>query len=166
MKSLISLRHLAALGLFAGLFAGSASAQVDTATMTVTASVAPSCELQLVDNMAFGTLDQTTDNQAQADITWVCTSGNNSEIRLDGGSSGDITSRAMGGSGSLPYQLFTDAARSQVFGDGTSGNAVAVTGTGYGNPSTITVYGQVDQADAAAAAAGDYLDTINVTILF
>ena len=38
--------------------------------------------------------------------------------------------------------------------------------TGYGTPATVTVYGRVTQAAAAAANAGNYSDTVNVTITF
>ena len=166
MKSLISLRRASGLALIAAAWAGTAGAD-DTANMTVTANVAPSCQLTTVDTLGFGTLDPTSDNDAQADITWVCTSGFNTTIELDGGSSGDLTARTMGGSGILPYQLFRDAARTEVFGDGSAGSfTTPVSGTGYGNPDTVTVYGRVDQADAAAAVAGNYLDTVGVTIVF
>lgn len=134
--------------------------------MTVTANVAPSCQLTNVDAMAFGQLDQTADNDAQADITWVCTNGYDSEIQLDGGGSGSIASREMSGPVALTYQLFTDAGRTVVFGDGVTGNVVNVTGSGYGNPATVTVFGRVDQADASIADPGNYIDTITVTILF
>lgn len=165
MKSLFSTLAICGVALSASLFTGSAFAQ-DTATMTVTANVAPSCQLTNVDALAFGQLDQTADNDAQADITWVCTNGYDSEIQLDGGGSGSILLRSMSGPGALAYQLYTDAARSIIFGDGGLGDVVNVSGTGYGNPATVTVYGRVPQADAAAADPGNYIDTINVTILF
>ena len=72
----------------------------------------------------------------------------------------------MAGPGALPYQLYTDAGRSQIFGDGTTGNAAGVSGTGYATPDTVTVYGRVAQADAQAAKNGNYNDTVVVTIVF
>lgn len=166
MTSILTPRRIAVSVLLGSLYAASASAQ-DVATMTVSANVSPSCQLTSVDALAFGELDETADNDAQADISWVCTNGFDTEIQLDGGvTAGDISARTMGGDGTLPYQLYTDASRTTVFGDGTTGDVVDVTGAGYGSPATVTVYGRVDQADAEVAAAGNYTDTINVTILF
>lgn len=165
MKSLCSWRRVCTFGLLVGVLAGPAVAD-DTGTMNVTANVAPSCQLNAVGTMAFGTLDQANNNDAQADITWVCTIGFNTTIVLDGGGSGSIGARAMGGAGTLPYQLYTDSARTIVFGDGTTGSAVGVNGAGYGSPGTVTVYGQVTQANAAAAVAGNYTDAVGVTIIF
>lgn len=138
----------------------------DVANMLVTANVAPSCQLNSVPTIAFGTLNPLADNDTQGDIVWVCTSGTNTVIELDGGGSGNIAGRTMAGPGALPYQLYTDAGRSQVFGDGTTGNSVGVSGTGYASPDTVTVYGRVAQADAQTATNGNYSDTVVVTIVF
>ena len=165
MNSLNSLRRVSALTLLIAGFAGTAVAD-DTGTLNVTANVAPSCLLNSVGTMAFGTLNQAADNNAQADISWVCTVGYNTTIELDGGGSGSIAARAMGGAGTLPYQLYTDSARTIVFGDGGTGTAVPVSGVGYGSPGTVTVYGQVTQANAAAAGSGNYTDAVGVTVIF
>lgn len=139
----------------------------DVANMLVTANVAPSCQLNSVPTIAFGTLNPLADNDTQGDIVWVCTSGTNTVIELDGGGSGNILARTMAGPiAPLPYQLYTDAGRSQVFGDGTTGNAVGVAGVGYASPGTVTVYGRVAQADAQTAQNGNYNDTVVVTIVF
>jgi len=139
----------------------------DVANMLVTANVAPSCQLNSVPTIAFGTLDPLIDNNTQGDIIWVCTSGTSTVIQLNGGGSGNILARTMTGTpGALPYQLYTDASRSQIFGDGTTGNDVGVSGTGYATPDTVTVYGRVAQADAESATNGNYSDTVVVTIVF
>jgi spore coat protein U-like protein len=138
----------------------------DVANMTVMANVAPSCQLSSVPTIDFGTLDPLINNDAQGDITWVCTNGSNTVIRLDGGGAGDIGARAMAGAGSLPYQLYTDNARTTVFGDGATGDTVPVAGVGYASPGNVTVYGRVAQADAAVAPNGNYSDTVQVTIVF
>ena len=138
----------------------------DVAPMLVTANVAPSCQLNSVPTIAFGTLDPLIDNNTQGDIVWVCTSGTSTVIQLNGGGSGNILARTMAGPSALPYQLYTDASRSQIFGDGTTGNDVGVSGTGYATPDTVTVYGRVAQADAESATNGNYSDTVVVTIVF
>lgn len=165
MKQLFHSRRVLAVGLAAGFFSSFAMAS-DVANMQVTANVAPSCQLTAVPTLAFGTLDPLADNLAQADITWVCTNGYNTVITLDGGGSADINARAMSGAGTLPYQLYTDSARTQIFGDGVTGNAAPVSGVGYASPGNVTVYGRVLQADAAVAVNGNYTDTVQVTIVF
>jgi spore coat protein U-like protein len=163
MRKLRSVTRILVPASALALIVGPISAN-ETAQMTVQAVVAPACQLTAIEVLDFGLLDQAAVNDAQADITWVCTAGHATTIELDGGGSGNILARTM--SGSLPYQLYTDAGRSQVFGDGTNGSVVAVNGAGYASPATVTVYGRVTQADAAAASGGNYNDTINVTIFF
>ena len=76
-----------------------------------------------------------------------------------------IANRMMNGPTTLAYQLYTDAGRTTIFGDGSSGNsAVDVTGAGYGVPQNVIVYGRVLQADAASASGGNYTDTVQVLI--
>ena len=150
----------------AGVLIGGAVTADDVANMQVTANVAPSCQLNSVPTIAFGTLNPLANNDAQGNITWVCTNGFNTVIQLGGGGSADINARAMGGGGTLAYQLYTDAARTLVFGDGTTGNAVPVSGVCYASPANVTVYGRVLQATAAVATNGNYSDTVQVTIVF
>jgi spore coat protein U domain-containing protein, fimbrial subunit CupE1/2/3/6 len=150
----------------AGVLLSSAALADQSATMTVQANVLASCELSSVPTIDFGNLDPTTDNLTQGDITWVCTNGYDTVIKLDGGGSANILARTMGGAGTLPYQLYTDASRTQVFGDDVNGSSAAVSGVGYASPGTVAVYGRVLQADAATAVAGAYSDTVNVTIVF
>ena len=146
------------------LLSGPATAD-DTKNMLVTASVAPACLLNNVPDLAFGTLDQTINNDAQTTITWRCTNGVAASIKLNGGSTtSNISARAMTGPATLGYQLYTDAGRNTVFGDGVTGTAIPVTGAGYGSPGTVSVYGRVTQANAAAAPGGNYTDTVVVLI--
>jgi spore coat protein U-like protein len=151
-------RGALATALLGTLIGGVATAD-QVANMTVSANVVAACQLTSIPTIAFG---------AQGNISWVCTNGFSSEIRLDGGNTGDINGRRMsdGASGTLAYQLYTDASRTTVFGDGTTQNDVPVTGIGYATPQNVTVYGRVLQADAALATAGAYTDTVDVTIVF
>ena len=151
-----------------GTLVGGVATADQIANMTVSANVVAACQLTSVPTIAFGALNPTANNDAQGNISWVCTNGFASEIRLDGGNSGDINTREMsdGATGTLAYQLYTDSGRTLVFGDGTTGNDVPVAGIGYATPQNVTVYGRVLQADAALAAAGAYTDTVDVTIVF
>jgi spore coat protein U domain-containing protein, fimbrial subunit CupE1/2/3/6 len=138
----------------------------DTANLAVSATVNPSCKLTTAPTLGFGALSPLADNDAQTNITWQCTTGFNTVIKLGGGGTGNIGARAMGGAGSLPYQLYTDSGRTSVFGDGTTGSTVAVSGVGYSSTGNVPVYGRVLQANAAVASAGAYSDTVQITIVF
>jgi len=139
----------------------------DTANLAVSATVNPTCKLTAGPTLSFGVVSPLANTDVQADITWVCTSGFNTSIKLGSGS-GTIANRTMhAGASALAYQLYTDATRTTVFGDGTAGSStVAVSGTGYASPANVTVYGRVLAAAAGAAPVGSYTDTVLVTIVF
>ena len=151
-----------------GTLVGGVATADQVANMTVSANVVAACQLTSVPTTSFGTLNPNADNDAQGNISWVCTNGFSSEIRLDGGDSGDINTREMSNAATdtLAYQLYRDSGRTLIFGDGTTGDEVGVTGIGYATPQNVTVYGRVLQAAAALATAGAYTDTVDVTIVF
>lgn len=62
--------------------------------------------------------------------------GSTVNARLMAGASAGNTDR-------LQYQLYTDPTYSTLWGDGSSGNANSVGGTGNGGPQTYTVYGRI-----------------------
>ena len=149
----------------------SVQAATDTNTLNVTATVAAVCQIDSVDLLDFGTISPSAlaTYDAQADITWRCTTGTPADIDLDGGTAGNINARAMNGTAAtLPYQLYTDAAHSQIWGDGTTGNDVDVVGAGMGVPNALvsTVYGRVLDADVAGLAPDTFTDAVTVTITF
>jgi spore coat protein U-like protein len=91
-------------------------------------------------------------------------------LTASAGSGGSFGSRKLlNGSAALAYQLYTDAGRSVVWGDGTGGSS-AITGsltaiTGLiviGSP--IPIYGRI--AAGQVAAVGSYSDTVLVTITY
>lgn len=101
-------------------------------------------------------------------ITYTCTLGLFVTIDLSKGT-GTYASRTltrMGGGGTLSYNLYTDAGRSTVWGDGNSG-------TGHYGPllidalnagKTLTVFARA--AAQQDARTGSYDDTIVVTISY
>ena len=139
----------------------------DTGLLTVTAQVAPVCEIVTTEDVAFGTLTPSTDNPATGSINWQCTNGTSAEILLNGGAQGDPSAREMsgGGTNTLPYQLFTDSGLTNPWLN-SEGTGVSVTGVGYQGGQALSVYGLVTQADAAAAFNTSYTDTVTVTIVF
>ena len=94
-------------------------------------------------------------------------------VTLSSGSSGNVAARAMmNGSSPLQYQLYSDAARSMVAGDGTGGSSVMsgtitnLAGILLGTGSTTTsVYGRIP-AGQIMATPGNYADTVLVTASF
>ena len=127
----------------------------------------------------FGTYTplQATALSTTATVSTVCvvTSNKNTiTIGLSSGQSGNFTARQMttlvgGTTYTLNYNLFLDAADTQIWGDGTGGSLTdPVALKRHGNNSTIitntTVYGAV--APGQDPAAGTYTDTIAVSVNF
>jgi spore coat protein U-like protein len=83
---------------------------------------------------------------------------------LNAGGAANFTSRAMkSGSNTLGYQLYLDAGRSSIWGDGT-GTSLPVTGTGSGSNQSLTIYGRVPSL--SGVIPGAYTDTVTVTISY
>ncbi|WP_434109114.1 Csu type fimbrial protein [Paraburkholderia caffeinilytica] len=133
---------------------------------TASATVVNNCLISAT-NMAFtstGVLSSALN--ATGAITARCTNGDAYEIALSSGVSGNVAARQMqrsGGGGAVNYQLYTDAAHTSAWGDGTAGTTMA-TGTGSGNAVSITVYGRVPAQ--TTPMPGSYSDTITATISF
>jgi len=65
----------------------------------------------------------------------------------------------------LLYNLYRDAGRSEVWGDGTGGTyTVSGTGAGLGTPNQHTVYGRLPALQNGHV--GQYTDTITVTVTY
>jgi spore coat protein U-like protein len=90
-----------------------------------------------------------------------CDAGDSYRIALDSGN-GDFRARhLLDGSNQLRYNLYLDAGRQAIWGDGSGGSSV-VTGSGNGSSQTLYIYGRVF-ADRQAHV-GIYADTITVTV--
>lgn len=62
----------------------------------------------------------------------------------------------------MNYNLFTDAPRTVIWGDGTSGTATETRRVRRGTPVTLTVYGRIFSGQDVSA--GSYSETLTVTI--
>lgn len=87
-------------------------------------------------------------------------------IALTAGGGGSFNPRAMtlaGGSSKLNYNLYSDSARTSIWGDGTTYPVVTIV---YGNapPPAIPVYAQIFAGQDVAP--GKYMDTITVNYSF
>lgn len=131
---------------------------------TVTATVAKQCSVTATP-LDFGTVGLLLANTLGTSTIGVqCSSGSAWNVGLDKGSNGaSITTRKMAsGANLVGYQLYSNAARTTVWGDTVGSNTVA--GTGNGNVQNLTVYGSVPAQ--TTPAAGTYNDTITVTVTY
>lgn len=93
----------------------------------------------------------------------LCASGTATfSIALTGGLSGRITARqAEFGAARLNYQLYTNAAHTQVWGDGTEGSVV---GPITASSAVVTVYGLVFAGQKAPP--GSYTDAVQAILTY
>ena len=145
----------------------------------VEASAAVDCTVSTV-GVAFGEYDPLavipTDSTGNVTIVCVYLSGGAQQIaysaQLSPGSSGTFLQRQMRAPPSvLRYNLFTDPARSAIWGDGGAGTAVAngsvTIGPGVGNgrrEDVRSIYGRIPARQDALF--GNYADSIIVTLVF
>lgn len=132
------------------------------------AQLPPSCTIS-VTSVAFGTYNvfTTTAVDSTGTITYQCNSkATNISISLSDGSSTTYSPRTLRkGSEILQYNLYSDAARTTVWGDGTDGTSVYTIANPSNNSNvTVTVYGRIPaQQDVSA---GSYTDTVSAVINF
>jgi spore coat protein U-like protein len=99
---------------------------------------------------------------ASGTITYRCSHRLAPVISLSTGISGTYNPRQMAGSGTLQYNLYLDAARTTIWGNGTGGTSVLNAPSGRSR--TVSVYGRIFPLQDAAV--GSYSDTVAVTINF
>jgi spore coat protein U-like protein len=130
------------------------------------ARAAPACSFGVAGALAFGVYDPLAAAPADSSSTmsYRCPKGQAVQISLDAGLAGSFSARALTmGTERLLYNLYLDAARTIVWGDGTGGSQVGpgVTTHGAGGTTTVYVFGRVPAGQDVAA--GTYADTIRVT---
>jgi spore coat protein U-like protein len=128
------------------------------------AARAATCTINAGGAVSFGVYDWTTATPTDSvgTITYTCTGGN-AVIFLSQGSSGTYTQRTMlAGGNSLGYNLYTDAARTQVWGDFFNGGTVVFAPAG--NNVQLPVYGRIPAGQNVPP--GSYSDSITVTFFF
>ncbi len=104
---------------------------------------------------------ESTGSAGAGSIELTCNSSLAYNVSLDDGSNPQSGQRRVsrGGLDFVSYELYQDAARSVRWGEGPE--SFALTGTGAAQP--LTIYGRV-LAGQTTPAAGDYLDTVRMTI--
>lgn len=152
-------------------FSGTANAQA-TQNLVVTAYVPNVC---IFDTAGPATMDFDLSGVSTATLpfdqattlSWRCSTGFTTDITIGAGNSGDQENRyLLDGPLALPYNLYTDPTFGTIWGDGAgTTSTVSITGTGMAFVGSTTVFGRIQLADAQAATAGIYTDTVLVTIL-
>ncbi len=87
-------------------------------------------------------------------------------LKLSAGRSNNIQARSMGGTGGgadMTYNLFTNASRTTVWGDGASGTSFAGSIAPTDGPVSHTFYGRVP-AGQNALRAGTFTDQLVITL--
>lgn len=172
-SSVRSLQHLA-VAFSLALAASTANAGTATANLLVTATVLGVCTAATTP-VAFGVYDPSSASPTDATgtVTVTCTPGATYSIALDAGANpgtaGNVNTRRMLANASdyLPYQLYLDASRTTVWGDGANGSSLnppAGTYTATGLPQVYNVYGRVTAGQYVPA--GSYVDTVIVTVTY
>jgi spore coat protein U-like protein len=129
---------------------------------------APSCTFTSVTAVSFGNYDvfaTLPNNNGVGSLTIRCIGGGGPSfvVTLSTGQSNSYASRVMkSGVNPLNYNLYTSAARTVVWGDGTGGSSA---GTAPANGTTaLSVFGQIPAGQDAAV--GTYTDSITATVNF
>lgn len=147
--------------------AAPAFAATDSDTMEITATVVNNCVVT-ASPMAFGTLAGlgTTNIDTSATVSLACTPDAAYDVSMDVGLNASGSQRRLVNGADaaqlIPYSLYTDAARTTAWGSAV-GSTVA--GTAVGGAATLTAYGRIPST-AAAVTAGNYSDTVTVTVTF
>lgn len=159
-----------ALGIAAVAAASAAPAFAGTATnnMPVSVNVLNSCTVSATP-MAFGspTAIGGADIDTTSTVSLTCTNGANYDVALDAGLNASGTQRRMSNGATTPtyvnYGIYKDAARTTTWG-----SAVGATQAGNAGTSglvSLTAYGRIPST-AASVTAGNYTDTVTVTVTF
>jgi spore coat protein U-like protein len=148
-----------------GLHGRLRAAIVATALIAGGARAAPTCKGLSTSPVAFGSYNpvSATPTDSVGTISYFCPGALSPVISISAGGAGSFSPRGMVGADVLGYNLYTDAARTVVWGDGTSGTVTAP-GVVSTNPATANIYGRIFPLQNVSA--GSYSDTLIVTINF
>jgi spore coat protein U domain-containing protein, fimbrial subunit CupE1/2/3/6 len=152
------------------LCAAPAAALAGTASssMSVTATVTANCTVSTT-ALAFGSVDTISGSNVDStgSLSIVCTNGTTwaASAGIGSGPSASYSNRKMtAGANVLNYNIYTTAARVNVWGNGSSGT-FTIAGTGTGLAQSVTVYGRVNSGQTSVPA-GSYIDTVAVTVTY
>jgi spore coat protein U-like protein len=132
-----------------------------------TAHAAPSCTISTT-SVNFGNYNVFTGSATDSTgtITIDCNgSAHDIFVTLSKGASSSYSPRTMlKGSEALSYNLYRDAARSSIWGDGTGGTSTYTNANPPNGPLNVSIYGRVPAGQDVSAGA--YSDTVSAVINF
>lgn len=137
-----------------------------SSNMTVKIKIQNACQIttapSTLDFLTAGPLTANVNSTATLGVT--CTSQAPYNIGMGAGlnASGGVNRMTDGSGNYVSYALYQDSARTTPWGNTVGTNTEP--GTGNGSEQTITVYGQV--APQTTPPAGNYQDTVAVTVTF
>jgi spore coat protein U-like protein len=170
-RASIASRCVLAIGLgaaAAGAFGAPVHAATATANMSVTLTITAECTVVSATTMTFGPKGLLTSNtDATATITVLCTNTTPYNIGLDKGlNGGSVSTRQMKGALASPesvnYSLYRDSGRTQNWGQTIGSDTVSGTGTGSNVPTTV--YGRVPPQ--TSVKPDTYNDTVAITVTY
>ncbi len=144
-----------------------ALAGTSTGTLSVSATVVASCTSVSAAPLNFGSIAATSGGTAEATITVNCGQGVAYTVDLDNGLAAAGGPRLLrNGTSTFPYILYSDAARTTIWGiTGTAAGATVVSATmGASGSASHTVYGLA--LSVPDTAPGLYTDTVTVTLTY
>lgn len=168
MNKLTKLTVCLAVSMISTGFVTSVNAATATTTIPVSATVIDSCTISS-NPLAFGNYNGISGASVDvaATMTPTCTTGTAYSISLDAGiaTGANASSRMLSGPGGsrLVYGIYTDAARTTAWGDGSFGT-VLQSGVGNGAVATLQMYGRIPFGQNSLPGA--YSDTITVTVTY
>lgn len=143
--------------------------QTTTDTVDVSATVTSNCVVT-ANPIAFGNVDVTNGSNVDGSgtLSVTCTSGTIWAASADAGAGtgATLSTRKMAnGTNLLNYALYTDTARTTIWGDGSVGGGSKIGDTGSGTAQSKTFYGRVSSGQTSLPA-GAYADTVTVTVTY
>ena len=148
-------------------------AMAATLAIAATSSTASamSCSFTSTVGVAFGSYDVFDDQplDSTGSLTFECSgvvASDRIQIEISAGGSGSFLLRKMSqGLQTIGYNLFTNASRTSVWGDGSSGSSrYGPVLPADGEPSTVPIYGRI--APRQNVRVGSYSDDVIVTVVF
>lgn len=168
MKKSTKLAICLVLPLSGAVFSAAAVAASSTTVVPVSATVIDSCTVDATP-LTFGNYNSLSAgmHDTAASISPLCTNGTFYTIALDAGvgAGASVSARKLSATdgSTLNYGVYTDAARTTLWGDA-SGGTVAASGTGTGATQTLTMYARIPSLQPSPV--GSYSDVLTVTLSY
>jgi spore coat protein U-like protein len=125
------------------------------------------CSVFMTTSVAFGAYNvySASPLDSAGSVTWQCSVlRTDPYISISAGGAGSFTPRRMSSSNdTLDYNLYMDAARSVIWGDGSNGSSLYLFPPQKGQ-GTATIYGRIPALQDASVGA--YSDAVTVMIVF